>query len=59
MKTSKTFVLHSLGKQLRNYQLLKSVMHFGNNEEAVNTEHDEGFKIRSLISLGKVISAFW
>ena len=33
------------------YQLLKSVIHFCNNEEAKTNKHDRGFKVRSLISL--------
>ena len=33
------------------YQLLKSVVHFCNNEEANNHKDDKGFKIRSLLSM--------
>ena len=35
------------------FQLLKSVIHFCNNDEAKDNTHDRGFKIRSLLSLVK------
>ncbi|XP_045110881.1 piggyBac transposable element-derived protein 2-like [Portunus trituberculatus] len=35
------------------YKLLKSVIHFCNNEEAKDNTHDKGFRIRSLFSLVK------
>ncbi|XP_076047359.1 uncharacterized protein LOC143028888 [Oratosquilla oratoria] len=35
------------------YQLVKSLIHFCNNEDTKDNTHDKGFKIRSLLSLAK------